>query len=79
MKATVRKWGNSLAVRLPQSIASDLNLEEGTTVALTIKDDALTLSPLRRRYRLSELLNGMSEDKRQAEIDWGEAEGREVW
>ncbi len=30
----VQKWGNSLAVRLPKSIAKNLRLKEGSTVVI---------------------------------------------
>ena len=77
MKGVVRRWGSSLAVRLPQAIASDLKLEDGTRVALTVRDNALTMTPLGKRYRLEDLLAGMSDDKKHREADWGKPEGKE--
>ena len=32
MKATVRKWGNSLALRIPRSFADDADVKEGSRV-----------------------------------------------
>lgn len=79
MRAVVRKWGNSLALRLPQTIASDLRMEDGTTVSLEIKDETLVVKPSRKRYSLVDLLKQMSDDKKHRETDWGKPEGKEVW
>ena len=79
MQTVVKKWGNSLALRLPQNLAADLRIGEGATVTLTVEDDALIVRPARKRYRLAELLAGMDNGKKQAEADWGKPRGDEVW
>lgn len=33
---TIAKWGNSLAVRIPSTLAKKLNLKEGTSVEIDI-------------------------------------------
>ncbi len=79
MKTTIRKWGNSLAVRLPLSVTRELNIEDGATVSLVIENNALTIRPARKRYELAELLKGVSPEMRRGETDWGSAKGKEVW
>lgn len=79
MQTVVKKWGNSLALRLPQNIASDLRITEGAAVTLTVEDEALIVRPSRKRYRLADLLDGLDGSKKHAEADWGKREGDEVW
>ena len=79
MHTVVRKWGNSLALRLPQRIAGELNIAEGAEVSVTVKDGTLIVTPARPHYTLAELLAGVSPDTQQRETDWGPALGREAW
>jgi antitoxin MazE len=55
-RVTVRKWGNSLGVRLPKSFTSQNEIRDGSTVEL----DSLKIinaKPRRRsRYKLKEML-----------------------
>ncbi|MEK4327482.1 AbrB/MazE/SpoVT family DNA-binding domain-containing protein [Paenibacillus sp. FSL R7-0312] len=34
---TICKWGNSLAVRIPQNVAEQLNLKDGTKVEMIVR------------------------------------------
>jgi antitoxin MazE len=82
MHATVSKWGNSLAVRLPRHVTDQVRLEDGATVELQIDGCSIRIIPTRKRFKLSELLanepvrQDASESK---EVDWGEPKGEEVW
>jgi antitoxin MazE len=55
MRATLSKWGNSLAVRLPRQAAASAGLREGAVVDLTVEGDAIVLR--RRRYDIAELVS----------------------
>ncbi len=79
MQTVVKKWGNSLALRLPQAMAADLQITEGATVSLSIEDHALVVKPTRKRYRLSELLAQMDPKSKREETDWGSPAGEEAW
>ena len=80
MNATIQKWGNSLAVRIPQAVARDTRLANGSVVDLTIQEGKVIIQPARKRkYRLEDLLKGMSKKKIHASVDTGPAVGREVW
>jgi antitoxin MazE len=79
MQTVVRKWGNSLALRLPQNVAADLRLIEGATVCLFIENEKLIVKPTRKRFRLADLLADMSDNKKHKEVDWGSPKGDEVW
>jgi len=80
MVATVAKWGNSLAIRIPQNLAKEINLAEGSEVKLVLIDGKLTIEPIvRRRYSLEELIEAMTPENVHTEIDTGVAIGNEVW
>lgn len=80
MNSIVRKWGNSLAVRIPRSVARDTHLMEGTAVVLTASRGKIVIEPYSQpRYSLAELLRGVAKRNLHPEIDTGEAVGREVW
>ena len=56
MRANVSKWGNSLALRLPQAAVKSLHVQEGEQIELAIKGDRVELRSARPRYRLEELV-----------------------
>ena len=77
---TVSKWGNSLAVRIPLSIARQASLSGGDCVELTIDGDGgIVLRPTRRKYELAELVSRITSKNRHRETDWGAAQGEESW
>lgn len=79
MDASIRRWGNSLAVRVPRSFAETLGLEDGSVVDLTMTDGRLVISPKRPKYALDDLLVGVARENSQPDFDWGEPVGKEVW
>ncbi|USR89504.1 AbrB/MazE/SpoVT family DNA-binding domain-containing protein [Phormidium yuhuli AB48] len=48
MVATVAKWGNSLALRIPQHILQEIELVEGAEVDLVVIDGNLVVKPRSR-------------------------------
>jgi len=80
MITRVQKWGNSLAVRIPKSVAEDIRLNSGKTVNLTVRDGRIVIaSVFQRRFRLNDLLRGVTARNRRAEVSTGNAVGQEVW
>jgi antitoxin component of MazEF toxin-antitoxin module len=55
-RVKVRRWGNSLGLRLPKSFASEHEIEDGATVEIdTLR--VVDAKPRRRsRYKLKDLL-----------------------
>lgn len=78
MQAQVSKWGDSLAVRIPQGIAHELGLESGTAVELVVREGEIVLIPIRSAPTLDQLVAGITEENRHAETDWGSPVGNEV-
>lgn len=75
----ISKWGNSLGLRLPKSIASEAQLGEGDTVTLSVKGGAIVIRPSRPRYALEDLVDRITPQNRHKETDWGGPLGDEVW
>jgi antitoxin MazE len=80
MVATVAKWGNSLALRIPQHIAKKIQLTEGAEVDLVVIDGNLVIKPrLRKRYSLEELVDAITPENLHSEVETEVAVGNEAW
>ena len=80
MKSKIRKWGNSLAVRIPLTYAHEMKVGEGASIHMMIEDGALVLRPdLGEEWSLDALVEGMTEDNIPEEWETGSPKGRESW
>ena len=80
MKARVQKWGNSLALRIPKSFASEARLAEESIVDISvIKGKLVVVSVSRPKFTLSKLLAGVSEKNLHGEVFTGQSAGAEEW
>ena len=80
MRSHVRKWGNSLAVRIPKPFAAELHLEQESVVELSLVRGSLVVSPATEpAITLAALLSEVTDENLQREIDTGPAVGSEVW
>jgi antitoxin MazE len=78
MAAIVVKWGDSLAIRIPENLAEDLHLAEGIEVDLSAVDGTLVIKPRSgKRYSLDELIKRITPENLHTEIDSGIAVGNE--
>ena len=79
MFCTVQKWGNGLVIRIPKSIAEQLELCAGTPVELRSTDGVLTVRPKRqRKYTLTRLLKSAKGPSPHREMDCVYPVGREL-
>ncbi len=78
-KTQLAKWGNSLGLRLPKSVALEAQLAAGDTVDVSVDDGAIVIRPARPRYSLEELVGRITSRNRHRETDWGTPLGHEVW
>ena len=79
MDTRVQKWGESLVLRIPDSLANQLGLEPDAPVALSRRGTELILTPLNQeRLTLDDLLAQVTPDNLHGEVDTGPAVGREV-
>jgi antitoxin MazE len=79
MRTRVKKWGNSLAIRIPKSYADETRVDEGSDVEIRVCEGALTISPVTKEISLSSLVAGITPKNRHGEFDQSPARGREEW
>ena len=74
----VAKWGNSLAIRIPQDLVRQARLAEGDRLSLDLAGDgSIILRPRRRKYSLDALVARIRPVNRHHESDWGAPKGEE--
>ncbi len=79
MRTRVQKWGNSLAVRIPKPFAEGAGLRASTSVELSLEKGEIRISPVRPRWELRRLLEGVTRRNRHNEVESGRSVGREAW
>ncbi|MGL5874902.1 MAG: AbrB/MazE/SpoVT family DNA-binding domain-containing protein [Xenococcaceae cyanobacterium] len=75
----ITAWGNSLGIRLPQTLIQQTNLQEGDEVTVSVERGKIVLTPKKPTYTLEELLEGITPEMQHEEINWGAHKGEEVW
>ena len=78
METVVKKWGNSLGIRIPAAIARELSLKDGSTVDINDKGKQILIKPVQKN-KLSELVSKINEKNLHKEIETGGPVGKEVW
>jgi antitoxin MazE len=78
IKARVVKWGNSLAVRIPKTVAERARLTEGDSIFIEALDGQVTLRPARKISTLEELVAKITPENCHEEIEWGPGVGKEI-
>jgi antitoxin MazE len=78
MQVTASRWGNSLGVRIPKDIAEHVGLSPGDSVDVEARGDQIIISLRRPRYRLADLLVGITPEAMRDAFDWGPDFGREI-
>jgi antitoxin MazE len=79
MKTTAQKWGNSLAIRVPKSVAVQVGLKAHDALDIEVEEGNVVLKPhLRRVYRLEDLVKQITTKNRHDELDYGGPVGCEA-
>src|SRR5690606_28022209 len=77
--ATIQKWGNSLAVRIPAHLATQIDVHEGSEVEVLAEQGAIVVVPrVKKKFRLADLLRNCKPSQLHGEVDFGSDVGREV-
>jgi len=77
MVAVAKKWGNSLAVRIPKDIAKTLKIEDNTKIELKVDGKVLIIEP-KEELSLDDLVSKIDEKNLHDEIETVRV-GREEW
>lgn len=83
MRITIKRWGNSSGMVIPNVVMKELNLRPGQSVEAQVSNNQLILTPISRRYSLNELLAqcDMNATELSEQDVWGKSTpaGDEIW
>jgi antitoxin MazE len=72
MKTKVQKWGNSLALRIPKSFASEVGIKNASPVEMSIVSGNLIITPMATaKLSLQKLLAKVTKNNLHREITTG--------
>jgi|ERR1700756_4120189 antitoxin MazE len=80
MRTIVKKWGNSAAVRIPASVmeAADLRVED--LVDVSEEEGKIIVKRVQsKHYDLDDLIGRISKQNLHEPVDFGPAQGKEIW
>ena len=78
METTVRKWGNSLGIRIHSHITREYSLKDGSCIDICDSGKEIIIKPVVKN-RLSEMIDKINEQNLHTEIDTGSPAGKEAW
>ena len=86
MHMTIKKWGNSLATRIPKAVVESVDLHLNQEVDIEAINGKIIITPIKKKkeYKLEELLSQCkpgSMKLTKEDQEWLDAEpvGREIW
>ena len=77
-KAQVVKWGNSLAVRIPKTVAEEARMQEGDSIVIEARRGRVELRRAEKVPTLEELVAQITPKNRYDETTWGPDRGKEI-
>ena len=77
MKTVLKKWGNSMGLRIPKAFIKHLNIEEGEELEVEIKKNQILLR--KSPESLGALIEKISPENLHEETKTGNILGKEIW
>ena len=77
MRGTVKKWGNSAAVRMPISVMEEARLSIDQAVDIRAEGGRIIIEPV-QAFDLDELLAGVTDENIHEEVSFGAPVGKEA-
>ena len=77
--ATLKKWGNGIALRFPSAVAKAVNLVPGSQVEIHVSEHDLTLRKAPSPARIGELCAAITPENLHLQTEWGTPQGKEIW
>jgi len=78
MQVTLNKWGNSVGLRMPNSILLELGIGCGNKLDIKVKNGKAVMEPVDEKNRLAKLLKAIKPDNLHSESITGVAMGNET-
>ena len=77
----IKKWGNSFGVRLPIDIINKKGIFDGTPVKLSQNKNHIIMQflPKAKKENLKDLISQIKPENLHSKINWGNAQGQEIW
>lgn len=82
MQTNIVKWGNSQGIRLPKMLLDSVNLTESDIVDITVENGNIIIKKAenKKQYKtIQERFKDFNGEYEPIDIDWGKAEGKELW
>jgi antitoxin MazE len=80
MRTTVKKWGNSAAVRIPASVMEAAHIRLEDVVDISEKEGEIVLKRVRSKgFDLEDLVDRITSRNLHEPIDFGPSQGKEGW
>jgi antitoxin MazE len=80
MQSRIQKWGNSLALRIPNAFARQSRVKTGSLVDLSLRGGRLIVTPVAAEpTSLKKLLRGVNAKNIHKNLEFGAPQGKEVW
>ncbi len=75
----MRKWGNSIGVRIPAGILTEVNLSAEKKVEVRAEAGRIIIEPIiETQETLAQLLSQITADNLHGEVDFGDPVGKEL-
>jgi len=78
METIIKKWGNSLGVRIPNLMAKELSLKEGSVVEIKNEENKIIIKT-KQKNSLADMLKNINESNLHNEFNTSTPMGKEVW
>jgi len=78
MTVSIKKWGNSLALRIPKDVAQTLHIENNSVLELRIENGVMIVES-KKNSLLENLVSRIDADNLHGEVETGESIGNEAW
>ena len=84
MLLTLKKWGNSSAIRLPKSLLEEVGIHDDASFEVEVKDGSIVLKEKKEVESLEELFSDFDTESYfrnndTLEYDWGKPQGKEIF
>lgn len=73
----VGKWGSSLAVRIPKTVAEQCGISEGSAMEMDVQSGRIVM--WKRNYDLEDMVSRITAENLHPEEDMGPSRGNERW
>lgn len=80
MRTKAQKWGNSLALRIPNAFAREMEIGPDDEVDMAVRDGQLIIAPASgKKYSLKKLMAKFTKGNLHKPDETGPPVGKEVW